>query len=295
MAARTKLSAKVQRIWHQRLQGGTRKQAPMGPEDFIVSVEVNPAPGLSTDKPEAAARMLRDAGVDVVNIADGPRATVRMSNSALAGVLQQRLLGCETILHVCCRDRNLLGLMSELLAHHTRGFHNLVVITGDPPKMGDYPKASAVFDLDSIGLLKLIKGLNAGLDPAGRDFGGQAHFFCAAGAEPGAVDYGRELARLREKIEAGAELIMTQPVYDAAVMRKFLDDVARLPRAVPVLMGLCPLVSSRNAEFLHHEVPGMSVPQHIRDRMAAVGGSAAGVAEGVKIAQVLSFCTLMDD
>ena len=153
------------------------------------------------------------------------------------------------------------------------------------PKMGDYPKATAVFDLDSVGLLKLIKGLNGGVDPAGRDFGGQARFFCATGAEPGAVDYEREMKRLRDKIEAGAEMVMTQPVYCRKVMRKFLDDVAALPRPVPVLMGLCPLVSSRNAEFLHHEVPGMSVPQPIRERMAAAGGGPAGIAEGVKIAK----------
>jgi len=282
---RTKLSAKVRRIWEQRLGKGTRKQQPIGPEDFVVSVEVNPAPGLSTDKPMGVARILRAAGVDVVNIADGPRATVRMSNTALAEAFQQQLDGCETIVHVCCRDRNLLGLMSDLLGNYTRNLHNLVIITGDPPKMGDYPKATAVFDLDSIGLLKLVKGLNGGVDPAGRDFGGQARFFCATGAEPGAVDYAREMKRLKEKIDAGAEMIMTQPIYDATVMRRFLDDVMKLARPVPVLMGLCPLVSSRNAEFLHNEVPGMSVPQPIRDRMAAAGGGPTGIAEGVKIAK----------
>ena len=129
---RTKLSAKVRRVWEERLGGGTRKQDPLGPQDFVVSVEVNPAPGLSTDKPMAVARMLRAAGVDVVNIADGPRATVRMSNTALAQAIQAELEGCETIVHVCCRDRNLLGLMSDLLGNYTRRLHNLVVITGDP-------------------------------------------------------------------------------------------------------------------------------------------------------------------
>ena len=129
---RTKLSAKVRRVWEERLAGGTRKQDPLGPQDFVVSVEVNPAPGLSTDKPMAVARMLRAAGVDVVNIADGPRATVRMSNTALAHAIQGELEGCETIVHVCCRDRNLLGLMSDLLGNYTRRLHNLVVITGDP-------------------------------------------------------------------------------------------------------------------------------------------------------------------
>ena len=274
----------MRRVWEGRLASGTRRQAPRGPEDFVVSVEVNPAPGLSTEKPVGVARMLRDRGVDVVNIADGPRATVRMSNTAL-GEAVARDVGSEAIIHVCCRDRNLLGLMSDLLGSHTRGLHNLVIITGDPPKMGDYPKATAVFDLDSIGLLKLVTGLNSGVDPAGREFGGQSHFFAATGAEPGAVDYAREMRRLREKIDAGAEMVMTQPVYDPAVMRRFLDDVAAFPRPVPVLIGLCPLVSSRNAEFLHNEVPGMSVPQDIRDRMARVGGGPDGIAEGVKIAK----------
>jgi len=284
LAERTKLSAKVHRVWMERLGGGTRKQAPKGPEDFVVSVEVNPSPGLSTAKPCATAKMLRAAGVDVINIADGPRATVRMSNSALAEVLQ-REGDHETILHMCCRDRNLLGLMSDLLGNHTRGLHNMVIITGDPPKMGDYPKATAVFDLDSVGLLKLVTGINGGVDPAGRDFGDQGRFFCATGAEPGAVDYEREMRRLREKIDAGAEMVMTQPVYDAAVMRRFLDDLAAFPKPIPVLLGLCPLVSSRNAEFLHNEVPGMSVPQGIRERMAGAAPGPGALAEGVAIAR----------
>lgn len=279
---KSSFAEKICRIWRDRLAMGTRRCRPDGPNDFAVSVEVNPAPGLSTDKQVAAARMLRAAGVDVVNIADGPRAAVRMNNAALALVLG-RELGTEVILHVCCRDRNLLGLQSDILGAHVLGLHNLVIITGDPPKLGDYPKATAVFDLDSIELLKLVDGLNRGIDPTGKMVGEQTHFFLATGAEPAAFDYEREMRRLEMKIKAGAELIMTQPVYDPAVVTRFLDDVASFK--VPVLLGVCPLVSARNAEFLHNEVPGMSVPEEIRKRMAKAGGGNAGQAEGIQIAR----------
>jgi len=276
------LAGKVMRVWRDRLHEGTRRQAPSGPAEFVVSVEVNPSPGLSTEKPLKAARKLKAAGVDVINIADGPRAAVRMSNSALALTMRKEL-GTEVILHVCCRDRNLLGLQSDVLGAHVLDMKNLVVITGDPPKMGDYPKATAVFDLDSIELLKLIDGLNKGIDPAGKMVGEKTSFFLATGAEPAAFDYDRELSRLEMKIKAGAEMVMTQPVYDAAVVERFLKDTRSF--GVPILLGICPLVSYRNAEFLHNEVPGMSVPDGIRERMKAAGSGAPGVAEGVAIAR----------
>eukprot|EP00008_Paramoeba_atlantica_P012591 CAMPEP_0201489498 /NCGR_PEP_ID=MMETSP0151_2-20130828/22842_1 /ASSEMBLY_ACC=CAM_ASM_000257 /TAXON_ID=200890 /ORGANISM="Paramoeba atlantica, Strain 621/1 / CCAP 1560/9" /LENGTH=685 /DNA_ID=CAMNT_0047875113 /DNA_START=63 /DNA_END=2121 /DNA_ORIENTATION=- len=275
-------AAKVARVWEERLKKGTQRKAPVGKEDFVVSVEVNPAPGLDISKRVEAARKLKEAGVDVINIADGPRAAVRVSNTSL-GLALQKELGTEVILHVCCRDRNLLGLQSDILGYHVMGLHNLVIITGDPPKMGDYPKATAVFDLDSISLLHLVNGLNRGVDPAGKVSSGQTNFFCATGAEPGAVDYKRELKRLKQKIDAGAELIMTQPVYSIEVAERFLDDVE--PLGVPVLLGLCPLVSSRNAEFLHNEVPGMQIPENIRKRMKDVGRGPAAIEEGVKIAK----------
>ena len=280
--AKSQLASKVVRVWKDRLGGGTETRAPSGPEEFVVSVEVNPAPGLSTAKPMKAARMLKAAGVDVINIADGPRAAVRMSNTALALAMQKEL-DTEVILHVCCRDRNLLGLQSDVLGAHVLDLKNLVVITGDPPKLGDYPKATAVFDLDSIELLKLIEGLNKGIDPAGKMVGEATSFFLATGAEPAAFDYDREIARLEMKIKAGAEMVMTQPVYDAQVVERFLDDTREM--GVPILLGICPLVSYRNAEFLHNEVPGMSVPDAIRARMQGAGAGAPGVAEGVAIAR----------
>lgn len=281
-AEKSGLAAKVLRVWNGRLGGGTRAARPSGPEEFVVSVEVNPAPGLSTEKQVAAARMLIGAGVDVVNTADGPRAAARMSNLALALVIR-RELGCEVILHVCCRDRNLLGLQADILGAHVLGLHNLVIITGDPPKLGDYPKATAVFDLDSIELLKLVDGLNRAVDPAGKMIGEKTRFFMATGAEPAATDYDRELRRLEMKIKAGAEMVMTQPVYDPGIIDRFLRDIAHLK--VPVLLGVCPLVSARNADFLHNEVPGMTVPEEIRRRMAEAGGGPAGQATGVAIAR----------
>jgi len=251
-------------------------------QSFVVSVEVNPPPGLSLDAAIEGARLLRDAGVDVINVADGPRASARMGNLALCVRIQQAL-GMPALMHVTTRDRNLLGLVAHLLAAHELGVHDLVVITGDPPKMGDFPDATPVYDLDSIGLLRLISGLNRGFDPGGKALGQATRFLCATGAEPAAADYARELTRLRAKVEAGAELIMTQPVYDVQLLDRFLDDTRAL--GVPVLVGLLPLASHRNAEFLHNEVPGMRVPDAIRERMRASGTGPMARAEGVAIAR----------
>jgi homocysteine S-methyltransferase len=277
---KSRLAAKVARVFHDRLGMGAARRAPRGRDEFVVSVEVNPAHGLEVTKPLSAARMLVDAGADVVNTADGPRAVVRMSNFALG--LKMMEAGIEVLLHICCRDRNLFGLQMDLLGAHVMGYRNLVIITGDPPKLGDYPKATPVFDLDSIELLKLVDHLNRGIDPAGKAIGEVTSFFLACGAEPNAFNYDREMARLEKKIRSGAELIMTQPVYDRAVVRRFLDDVRAF--RVPVLLGLCPLVSFRNAEFLHNEVPGMTVPDAIRERMKKAAGP-AGAEEGVAIAR----------
>jgi methionine synthase I (cobalamin-dependent) len=250
--------------------------------DFVVSVEVNPPIGLDPTRAVEAARMLKAGGIDVINIADGARAQARMSNLVMAGRIQ-REVGIETILHVCGRDRNLLGTLAHLLGAHDMGVRNLVIITGDPPKMGEFPDATPVYDLDSIGILKLASRLNHGLDPGGRALGGVTQFLLATGAEPAALNYPREIARLRMKKEAGAELIMTQPVYDPAVLTRFLKDIE--PLNLPVLVGLLPLASHRNAEFLHNEVPGMQVPENVRERMRKAGGGTSGRKEGVAIAR----------
>lgn len=274
----TALAKKIERVYQARKKGG----APIDRDHFVVSVEVNPPAGLQPDKALNAARMLIDAGVDVINIADGPRASVRMANWAL-GYLLQRELDIEVILHLCGRDRNLLGLQSDLLGFEALDLKNLVVITGDPPKVGDYPHATAVFDLDSIGILRMIRNFNSGIDPAGKAVGQATSFFCACGAEPAATDYDRELRRLELKKDAGAKFIMTQPVYDPDLLDRFLDDIAYLD--LPVLVGLLPLASFRNAEFLHNEVPGMAVPANIRARMQAVGSGPKARREGVLIAR----------
>ncbi|MEZ4301302.1 MAG: bifunctional homocysteine S-methyltransferase/methylenetetrahydrofolate reductase [Polyangiaceae bacterium] len=254
---------------------------------FVVSVEVNPAPGVDPTSALNAARMLIDAGVDIVNVADGPRATARMSNLAFCSLLLQKH-GIEPLLHVCGRDRNLIGQMAHLLGAHAIGIRNLVVITGDPPKVGDYPEASAVYDLDSIGLLQMASNLNRGIDPAGKPlFGGQTSFLCATGVEPGAADLDREIRRLELKRAAGAEIVMTQPVFQQELLDLLLSRIAHLN--MRVLVGVLPLVSYKNAEFLHNEVPGMQIPEHIRERMRRVPGGAEARKEGVKIAREMLF------
>jgi len=250
-------------------------------QKFVLSVEVNPPAKMDASRAIAAAKQLVRSGIDVVNIADGPRASARMSNLALAVRMLQE--GVEPLLHVCCRDRNTLGLVSHVMGAHELGIRNLVIITGDPPNMGDFPNCSAVYDMDSIGLLRMVRGLNLGRDPGGKPLDGATQFLMTTGAEPAAMNYPRELERLRKKIEAGAEMVLTQPVYDPAVLERFLDDIA--PLNVPVMVGLLPLASHRNAEFLHNEVPGMRIPDATRERMRAVGSGPAARKEGVAIAR----------
>ena len=254
---------------------------------FVVSVEVNPAPGLSAKSALDASKMLIDAGVDIVNVADGPRATARMSNLAFCALLL-REHGIESMLHVCGRDRNLLAQMAHLLGAYVSGIHNLVVITGDPPKVGDYPEATAVYDLDSIGLLKMASEMNRGVDPAGKPLaGGKTHFLCATGFEPGAADLDREIARLEQKAAAGADLVMTQPVFQQDLLERVLARIEHLK--LPVMIGVLPLVSYKNAEFLHNEVPGMQIPEEIRERMRGVPAGPEARKEGVKIAREMLF------
>jgi len=254
---------------------------------FVVSVEVNPDPGVSPESALSAAKMLIDAGVDIVNVADGPRAMARMSNLAFCALLRERH-GIEPILHVCGRDRNMIGQMAHFLGAHALGLHNLVVITGDPPKVGDYPEATAVYDLDSVGLLHMANQMNRGLDPAGKALrGGKTSFFCATGFEPGAQDLDKEIARLEAKVAAGAEMVMTQPVFYQELLTKVLDRVAHLK--VPVLVGVLPLLSYKNAEFLHNEVPGMQIPEAVRERMRKVTPGPEARKEGVKIAREMLF------
>lgn len=254
---------------------------------FVVSVEVNPAPGLDPSRALEGAKMLVDAGVDIVNVADGPRATARMSNLAFCMLLKERY-GIDPLLHVCGRDRNMLAQMAHLLGAHAVGMRNLCIITGDPPKVGDYPEATAVYDLDSVGILHMASAMNRGLDPAGKLLGGgKTSFLLATGFEPGAADLDREILRLEQKRAAGADLVMTQPIFHEELLLRVLDRIAHLE--LPVMVGVLPLVSHKNAEFLHNEVPGMQIPEPIRERMRKAQGGAEARKEGVKIARELLF------
>ncbi len=263
------------------LAGRSKLGARIAAGEFAVSVELTSPAGLDTQKTIDQVNQLVAGGVDIVNIADGPRASARMANVAVCAQIAMKTQG-EPILHVCSRDRSFLGLVAHLLGAHGLGLRNLVIITGDPPKMGDYPFSTPVYDVDSIGLLRIAAGLNGGVDPAGKECE-PTSFVLATGAEPGAHDRERELRRLEEKKAAGAELVMTQPVYDPRTLERFLEDVK--PLGLPVMVGILPLASHRNAEFLHNEVPGMGIPAEYRERMAKVGSGPAARAEGIKIAQ----------
>ena len=249
--------------------------------ELAVSVELTAPSGSDLAKTKQQVADLAAGGVDIVNIADGPRASARMANIAVCA----RLAGetaVEPILHVCARDRSFLGLIAHLLGAQALGLRNLVIITGDPPKMGDYPFSTPVYDVDSVGLLRIAAGMNGGVDPAGKEME-PTSFVLATGAEPAAQDRERELRRLEDKKAAGAELVMTQPVYDPRTLERFLDDAK--PLGLPVMVGILPLASHRNAEFLNAEVPGMTIPAEYRERMAKVGGGPAARAEGIRIAQ----------
>jgi homocysteine S-methyltransferase len=251
---------------------------------FVTSVEIVPPRGVDPAPMYKQVRELKAAGVDAVNVPDGPRAQSRMG-ALLSGLLIQREVGLEAVVHYACRDRNLLGMLSDLLGAAASGLNNLLIVTGDPPKMGPYPEATAVFDIDSIGLTNLVSRLNRGLDPGGNSLGGQTRFVLGVGVNPTSTDLDRELKRFAWKVEAGAEFAMTQPVFDLEQLDRFLKRVE--PFGIPIIAGLWPLVSLRNAEFLANEVPGVSVPVEVLNRMrvASAKGKENGLAEGILIAR----------
>jgi len=249
---------------------------------FVISVEMDPPLGSDPTKTIEAARALCGRRVDAVNIADGPRASARMGPLALALRIRDEL-GLEPIVHFCCRDRNILGMQADLLGANSLGIRNILAITGDPPRLGNYPDAAAVFDVDSIGLVRIIRKLNSGTDLAGNPIGPPTVFYVGVGVNPGAIDFDNEIFRLEQKITAGAEYIMTQPVYDVGLFERLIRRIEQF--RVPVLVGILPLISSRNAEFLHKEIPGMQIPDPIRERMRRVGSGPAARAEGLAIAR----------
>ncbi|WP_432821811.1 bifunctional homocysteine S-methyltransferase/methylenetetrahydrofolate reductase [Trichloromonas sp.] len=249
----------------------------------VVTVELDPPRGLNCDKVLAGARALAAAGVDAISLAENPLARIRLGNIALANTIQQAT-GTEVIVHVTCRDRNLIGLHSELMGAHLLGIRNVLAVTGDPVAVGGESGATSVFDLNSIGLLELLNALNNGKNSLGAELEGQTRFLLGAAFNPNLPSMDGQLRRLGKKMAAGARFVQTQPVYSIRVMEEMLERTADLD--IPVLVGILPLVSERNAEFLHNEVPGITLPDEVRMRMRGKQG-AEGVREGMSIAREL--------
>jgi methionine synthase I (cobalamin-dependent)/5,10-methylenetetrahydrofolate reductase len=249
---------------------------------FVITVELVPPRGFRAEALVECARQLRIHGVDVVNIPDAPRASARMS-AVSAAVLAQQQSGVETVLHYACRDRNLLGMQSDLLGAHSMGIRNLLIVTGDPPQVGDYPDATAVYDVDSIGLTNVVTRLNHGLDIGGQSIGHPTAFHVGVAANPGALDLDEEVRRFQYKVEAGAEFAITQPVFDAAELGRFLKRIEGF--RIPVLGAITPLESLRHAEFMANEVPGVRVPEEVVERMRRADAEGTAAAEGLAIAR----------
>ena len=250
---------------------------------WVQTVEVVPPQGYDLAATVEKARLCREAGFDAVNLPDGPRASARIASLVTACRIQADA-GIETVLHVCCRDRNLIGIQSDLLGCAAMNLRNLLFITGDPPKLGDYPFASGVFDMDSIGLVKLQNRLNRGLDLAGKSIGQPTCGVIGVGADPNAIDLKREIRRTQEKLDAGADFVVTQPVFDIEPLLRFMDAVPSLS-SVPLIAGIWPLASYRNAEFMRNEVPGVVVPDSVMERMARGATKEEQRAEGILIAR----------
>jgi 5,10-methylenetetrahydrofolate reductase len=261
----------------------SRIGAKLAAGQFVTSVEIVPPRGVDTVKLEQDAAALAKAGVDAINVPDGPRAQSRMGAIATSLIIERH--GIEAVTHYACRDRNLLGMLSDLLGASALGLRNLLLVTGDPPKMGPYPDATAVFDIDAIGLTNLVSQLNKGLDPGRNPIGEPTRFVIGVGVNPVAIDPTHELKRFHWKVEAGAEYAITQPVFDPAQLESFLESIHDV--RIPVIAGIWPLVSARNAEFLANEVPGVVMPAEVLARMrrASERSKEHAVAEGIAIAR----------
>jgi len=249
----------------------------------VVTVELDPPKGLGCDKIISGARQLREAGADAINIAENPLARVRMGNIALAHKIQEEI-GIEVIAHITCRDRNLLGLQSDLMGASLLGIRSILAVTGDPARLGDQTGASSVFDLNSFGLIRLLADLNSGVNGLGQPLGSGTGFTIGCAFNPNTPKMDVQVARLEKKIAAGASFVQTQPLYDAARAKEMARQTAGL--GIPVLMGIMPLVGERNCEYLHNEVPGISIPDSIRARMKGKEKE-EGSAEGLAIAREL--------
>ena len=246
---------------------------------FVAFVEILPPRGVDARREIDGARLCAQHGIDCINVPDGPRASARMSAQVTCQLIQQQA-GIEAVNHFCCRDRNILGIQSELLGAHSAGIRNLICITGDPPRMGSYPDATAVFDVDAIGLVNIVNNLNHGLDIGGNPMGSQTALLIGVGANPGALNMDEEIRRFEWKAEAGAEYVVTQPVFDLNLLEAFLKRIAHVK--IPVICGIWPLTSFRNAEFMVNELR-VPVPEEFMERMRRVDNAEKAREEGVAI------------
>lgn len=251
---------------------------------FVAFVEILPPRGVDASKEVAGAILCRDHGIDCINVPDGPRASARLSAQATCQIIQQQA-GIEAVLHFCCRDRNILSMQSELLGAHSMGVRNLICITGDPPRMGTYPDATAVFDVDSIGLTNIANNLNQGLDIGGNPIGSQTSLLIGVGANPGHPNMEEEMRRFAWKVEAGAEYVVTQPVFDLNLLEAFLKKTEQYK--LPIIAGIWPLTSYRNAEFMVNELRA-PVPESYMERMRRADSAEKARAEGILIAREMA-------
>ena len=251
---------------------------------FVSFVEILPPRGIDASKEIAGAVLCRDSGIDCINVPDGPRASARLSAQVTCQLIQKQA-EIEAVLHFCCRDRNILSIQSELLGAHTSGVRNLICITGDPPRMGTYPDATAVFDVDAIGLTNIANNLNQGLDIGGNPMGSQTALLIGVGANPGATNMEEELRRFAWKVEAGAEYVVTQPVFDLDLLEAFLKRTAQYK--LPIIAGIWPLTSYRNAEFMVNELR-VPVPERYMERMRKADSAEKARSEGIQIAQEMT-------
>jgi homocysteine S-methyltransferase len=250
--------------------------------EFVVTVELDPPRGHGVDKLVQGAKLLRERGVETVDINDGSLGRVRMAVLPTA-LLVREATGLDVSMHFTCRDRNLMGIQADLLGAHALDVRNILAMTGDPPRAGDYANATAVFDVDAVGLIEILRRLNQGLDATGTSIGEPTSFWVGAALNPASNDPAREIDRAHRKVAAGARWLQTQPVYDLEGLETFLARAGRLP--VPVLVGILPLHSFRHAEFLHNEVPGITIPEPVRARLRDAGDRALRV--GIEMAQAL--------
>ena len=250
----------------------SRLASDLGSTRFPFSVELAPPRGIDPRRMLEGARLLKEAGVDYANVTDSAMARLRMGSLSCAALVQQQV-GLEAIAHFTTRDRNVMAIQSELIGAHALGIRNVLCLRGDPPRVGDYPHATGIWEVNAVGLITILTNLNQGLDAHGTPIGERASFFIGAAVNPNAEDLAREVQLLRRKLEAGAHFIVTQPMYDREVFERFTDASGLLP--VPVMVGLLPLVSSRQAEYLHNEVPGIVIPDSIRMRIGEAGEDAS--------------------